>query len=153
MKNLNTIIILLFNQSKLWSFKKNLPRDCNWGLGKSLRKSRVYLGFYVTFSTVQVILRWVVSIGGGRQYLQLVSSFGVYVGAKLKISPILRLSLAHFRILSLADNLKMGWPVPAHLKMGKFTMIINYEELDVTFVLVSNYEIEITRLCLCRVSV
>ena len=27
--------------------------------------------------------------------------------------------------------------------MGKFTMFINYEELDVTFVLVSNYEIEI----------
>ena len=37
----------------------------------------------------------------------------------------------------------MGWPIPAHLKMGKFTMFINYEELDVTFVLVSNYEIEI----------
>ena len=46
----------------------------------------------------------------------------VTVGAKLKISPILRLSLAHFRIVSLADNLKMGWPVPAHLKMGKIVL-------------------------------
>ena len=33
------------------------------------------------------------------------------VGAKLKISPILRLLLAHFRILSLADNLKIGRPI------------------------------------------
>ena len=79
---------------------------------------RLYL---YTFSIMYVLLQW--------------CSGNIHVGAKLKISPILRLSLAHFRILSLADNLKMGWPVPAHLKMGKFTMFINYEELDVTFVL------------------
>ena len=58
------------------------------------------------------------------------------VGTKVEISQILRLLLAH---LSLA--------VPVHLKMGKFTIFINYEELDATFVLyyeiVSNYEIEI----------
>ena len=39
------------------------------------------------------------------------TSSHVIVGAKLKISPILRLSLAHFRILSLADNLEIGQPI------------------------------------------
>ena len=44
-----------------------------------------------------------------RSKFQSTAPYCVCVGAKLKISPILRLSLAHFRILSLADIL------PAHL--------------------------------------
>ena len=47
------------------------------------------------------------------------------VGAKLEILPILKLFLAHLRILTLAAN----------LKMDKFAIFINYEELDATFVL------------------